>query len=62
MVRNNLSMEDAKARVLSQISIDKKSRMADFVIDNRGTKLELKQNLEQLLLNEGYIEPSDSNL
>ncbi|HCW9997835.1 TPA: dephospho-CoA kinase [Staphylococcus aureus] len=55
MQRNNLSLEDAKARVYSQISIDKKSRMADYVIDNLGDKLELKQNLERLL-EEGYIE------
>ncbi|GBW82561.1 TPA: dephospho-CoA kinase [Staphylococcus aureus] len=54
--RNNLSLEDAKARVYSQISIDKKSRMADHVIDNLGDKLELKQNLERLLEEEGYIE------
>ena len=56
MHRNNLSLEDAKARVYSQISIDKKSRMADHVIDNLGDKLELKQNLERLLEEEGYIE------
>ncbi|HCZ9942014.1 TPA: dephospho-CoA kinase [Staphylococcus aureus] len=56
MQRNNLSLEDAKARVYSQISIDKKSRMADHVIDNSGDKLELKQNLERLLEEEGYIE------
>lgn len=56
MERNDLSMEEAKARVYSQISIDKKRRMADHVIDNRDTKLELKQNLEDLLLEEGYIE------
>ncbi len=56
MQRNNLSLEDAKARVYSQISIDKKSRMADHVIDNLGDKLELKQNLERLLAEEGYIE------
>ena len=49
MERNDLSQEDAKARVYSQISIDKKSRMADHVIDNLGDKLELKQNLQQLL-------------
>ena len=47
MERNQLSLEDAKARVYSQISIDKKSRMADHVIDNLGDKLELKQNLER---------------
>lgn len=56
MQRNNLSLEDAKTRVYSQISIDKKSRMADHVIDNLGDKLELKQNLERLLVEEGYIE------
>lgn len=56
MQRNNLSLEDAKARVYSQISIDKKSRMADHVIDSLGDKLELKQNLERLLEEEGYIE------
>ncbi|HAR7072898.1 TPA: dephospho-CoA kinase [Staphylococcus aureus] len=56
MQRNNLSLEDAKSRVYSQISIDKKSRMADHVIDNLGDKLELKQNLERLLEEEGYIE------
>ncbi|HAR4959139.1 TPA: dephospho-CoA kinase [Staphylococcus aureus] len=59
MQRNNLSLEDAKARVYSQISIDKKSRMADHVIDNLGDKLELKQNLERLLEEEGYIEKPD---
>ena len=56
MQRNDISMEDAKARVYSQISIDKKRRMADHVIDNRDSKLDLKQNLEQLLVDEGYIE------
>jgi dephospho-CoA kinase len=35
MERNNISMEEAKARVYSQISIDKKRRMADHEIDNR---------------------------
>lgn len=55
MERNQLSLEDAKARVYSQISIDKKSRMADHVIDNLGDKLELKQNLEQLLTDKDFI-------
>ena len=55
MERNDLSADDAKARIYSQISIDKKRRMADHVIDNRDSKLELKQNLERLLLDEGYI-------
>ncbi|EHJ07065.1 dephospho-CoA kinase [Staphylococcus simiae] len=64
MQRNDLSIEDARARVYSQIAIDKKSRMADHVIDNLGDKLELKQNVERLLEEEGYIEKpyySDTN-
>ncbi|PTJ17815.1 dephospho-CoA kinase [Staphylococcus succinus] len=61
MERNDLSMEDAKARVYSQISIDKKRRMADHEIDNRDTKLELKQNLERLLVEEGYIDNDTDN-
>lgn len=56
MDRNDLTQEEAKARVYSQISIDKKSRMADHVIDNLGDKLELKQNLEKLLSEQGFIE------
>ena len=56
MKRNDLTQEEAKARVYSQISIDKKSRMADHVIDNLGDKLELKQNLERLLSEKGFIE------
>lgn len=56
MERNDLTQEEAKARVYSQISIDKKSRMADHVIDNLGDKLELKQNLEWLLSEKGFIE------
>ncbi|MGC7568438.1 dephospho-CoA kinase, partial [Staphylococcus epidermidis] len=31
-------------------------RMADHVIDNLGDKLELKQNLQKLLEEEGYIQ------
>ncbi len=56
MQRNNLSFVEDAEQVYSQISIDKKSRMADHVIDNLGDKLELKQNLERLLEEEGYIE------
>ena len=51
-------MYKRQARVYSQISIDKKSRMADHVIDNLGDKLELKQNLQQLLEEQGYIDSS----
>ena len=56
MERNDLSAEDARARIYSQISIDKKRRMADHVIDNRDTKLDLKQNIEAFLKEQGYLE------
>lgn len=62
MERNDLTQEEAKARVYSQISIDKKQRMADHVIDNRGTLLELKQNVEQLLMDEGYLENTQEEI
>lgn len=55
MKRNNLDLDQAKARVYSQISIDKKSRMADYVIDNLGSKSELETLLKQLLIEKGYI-------
>ena len=55
MKRNNLDLDQAKARVHSQISIDKKSRMADHVIDNLGSKSELETLLKQLLIEKGYI-------
>lgn len=55
MKRNNLDLVQAKARVHSQISIDKKSRMADHVIDNLGSKSELETLLKQLLIEKGYI-------
>ncbi|REH94646.1 dephospho-CoA kinase [Staphylococcus felis] len=61
MARNNMSIEDAKARVYSQISIDKKSRMADVVIDNLGSKLELKQNLEKMLVEKGFLDAYHPN-
>lgn len=61
MARNDLSIEDAKARIYSQISIDKKSRTADVVIDNLGSKLELKQNLEQILVDKGFLEAYHSD-
>ena len=51
-------LKKMRKHVCSQISIDKKSRMADHVIDNLGDKLELKQNLQQLLEEQGYIDSS----
>ena len=54
MKRNNLDLDQAKARVHSQISIDKKQN-GDHVIDNLGSKSELETILKQLLIEKGYI-------
>ena len=47
--RNNLTDEEAKMRIKSQIPLDKKTQLADFVIENTGTIKELESKLEQLL-------------
>ena len=44
MCRNNLTKEDAKARMNSQIPQEKKLSMCDFVINNNGNLDELRQN------------------
>lgn len=44
MCRNNLTKEDAKARMNSQIPQEKKLAMCDFVINNNGNLDELRQN------------------
>lgn len=47
--RNNLTDEEARMRIKSQIPLDKKTQLADFVIENTGTIKELESKLEQLL-------------
>ena len=47
--RNNLTDEEAGMRIKSQIPLDKKTQLADFVIENTGTIKELESKLEQLL-------------
>ena len=47
--RNNLTDEEARMRIKSQIPLDKKIQLADFVIENTGTIKELESKLEQLL-------------
>ena len=44
--RDSLTMDDAKARVASQLSLDEKKARADFVIDNSGN---LEQTINQLI-------------
>ncbi|WP_308557886.1 dephospho-CoA kinase [uncultured Lactobacillus sp.] len=50
MQRNGLTDQEAKMRIKSQMPLDKKAQLADFVIENTGTIKELENKLEQLLL------------
>lgn len=49
MSRNHLSEKDAKLRIASQISISKKAKLADYVIDNNGTLEETEAQLDRIL-------------
>lgn len=47
--RNQLSDEEAKARIHSQIPIDEKKDLADCIIDNNGSLEDLNNNIDALL-------------
>lgn len=49
MNRDALSEEDARARVASQLPLDEKLAVADFVVDNNGPMETLPQRVEALL-------------
>ncbi|WP_075620038.1 dephospho-CoA kinase [Paenisporosarcina indica] len=49
MERNSLSIEEAMARIQSQLPISEKEKGADAVIYNNGSKEESKEQLERLL-------------
>ena len=49
MSRNGLSLNEAKARVELQMDIEKKRKMAKFIIDNSGDRENLKLELEKFL-------------
>lgn len=51
MERNNLSEEEAKARIQSQLPLSVKEEGADAVINNNGTIEETKLQLENILRN-----------
>lgn len=51
MERNSLSIEEAKARIHSQLPISEKEKGADAVIYNNGSVEESKEQLERLLTN-----------
>ncbi|AQX53525.1 dephospho-CoA kinase [Priestia flexa] len=47
--RNNLSKEDALARIKSQLPLTEKAKMADFIIDNNGSIDETKEQVIKLV-------------
>jgi dephospho-CoA kinase len=49
MERNNLSLEDAEARINSQMPLSDKISLADAVINNNGSINETKQQLIEIL-------------
>ena len=49
MSRNELSLNEAKARVELQMDIEQKRKMAKFIIDNSGDRESLKLELEKFL-------------
>ena len=50
MSRNHLDADEATWRMQSQLSIEKKKELADFVIDNSGTIEETKKQVNDWLL------------
>lgn len=51
MKRDNTTIEEAKQRIKTQISISEKAKLADLVINNNGTINETQTELELLLRN-----------
>lgn len=50
MNRNGFTEEEAKARILSQMPLEEKVILADFVINNNGTIEETRAQLHQILM------------
>lgn len=48
MVRDSFTLEDAQARIASQLPIEQKRQWADYVIDNRGTLDETREQVERV--------------
>jgi dephospho-CoA kinase len=49
MERDELDEEQARKRLRAQMPIEQKKRLADFLIDNTGTREETERQVEQLL-------------
>ena len=56
MSRNQLSKDEALARIHSQMSIEEKRKLADEVIDNRGSLDQTRQQLVAILQKYDLIE------
>jgi dephospho-CoA kinase len=48
LLRDKLSVDQVKKRISSQMPMEKKIELADFVIDNSGSKEDLKKELKDL--------------
>jgi dephospho-CoA kinase len=46
--RDNLNAEEIEDRISSQMPIEEKVKLADFVIDNTGSKKKLRKNIKNL--------------
>jgi dephospho-CoA kinase len=53
IARNNLSVEDAQARIRSQLPLSEKLKLADSVIDNNGSLADTKKQLLKILVQFG---------
>jgi dephospho-CoA kinase len=49
-LRNKFNIEQIEKRIYSQMPIEKKVKLADFIIDNTGSKSDLKKKIEDLHL------------
>ena len=49
MLRDGISLNEAKARLNSQISIDEKLRLANFVIDNSSDMKHLNLQIDKFI-------------
>ncbi|MEG0478400.1 dephospho-CoA kinase [Peptostreptococcus sp.] len=50
MLRDNISEDEAMKRINSQMSQEKKMKLADYIIDNSYTREDLKDNVIKLML------------
>jgi dephospho-CoA kinase len=56
MERNNLNVDEAEARIHSQMPLSEKIKLADAVIDNNGSIIDTKKQLIQVLVRFGINE------